>query len=98
MYKEAVGRYGMAPSYFFERLGLAEAADFLEGAQKRCRDDWEQSRHITDVVAVLLGGKATGLKFAWEMPSAEEIEEQTEAAMAAAKAMEAMVESGKIKL
>lgn len=98
MYREAVGRYGMDPAYFFEKLGLAEAADFIEGAQRREREPWERCRHLSNVIAVLLTGSPTNMTFKWEQPSEEELEAQTAEAMAAAKAMEAMVECGKIKL
>lgn len=97
MYKEAVGHYGMDAAYFFEKLGLQEAADFIAGAQKREREPWERCRYLSNVVAVLLSGSPTKLTFPWEEPSEEELAAQTAEAIEAAKAMEKMVESGAIK-
>lgn len=88
----------MDPAYFFGSLGLQEAADYLEGAQKRERETWEQTRHLSKVIVKCMTGSDFQMTMPWELPTAEEIEEQTEEAMAAAKAMERLVADGVINI
>lgn len=46
-----VGRGGLSPSYFFDRMTFSEAEHWLEGWQERKKDEWERTRMLMWIVA-----------------------------------------------
>ena len=46
MYGIIVGRGGVSPAYFFDRMTFPEASAFIDGWHEERKDRWEQVRRI----------------------------------------------------
>lgn len=46
LYEEIVGRGGVSPAYFFDKMDYAECAVFLRGMQRKERAELERARLI----------------------------------------------------
>ena len=79
MYSLVVGEGGCSPEYFFRKMGVAEAADFIKGMRRRERSAWEQTRLLATTVAKLMGAKDYELQLPWDEEREEEEHEETSA-------------------
>lgn len=79
MYSLVVGEGGCSPEYFFRKMGVAEAADYIKGMRRRERSAWEQTRLLATTVAKLLGAKDYELQLPWDVEREEEEREETSA-------------------
>lgn len=63
------------------RMSFSEAQDYVEGLNRRSRQDWERTRFLGGIVYKVLTGKNLDVSFPWdenpekEIPNDEEIEE-----------------------
>ncbi|MCD8135709.1 MAG: hypothetical protein LUH01_07080 [Parabacteroides gordonii] len=81
LYRICVGRYGMDPVYFLDRVSQEEVYDYLEGAAMRERDAWERTRISSYIVARTAGCDAETAEEFLPLPwdeSQDIIEESTE--------------------
>lgn len=74
-----VGEGGCDPEYFLYRMGPGEARDYVEGMNRRKRQDWERTRATMGLVYKVLTGETLDMPFPWDeredfLPTAEEAE------------------------
>lgn len=95
-----MGEGGCDPAYFFERMGVQEARDYIAGQDRRHRQHWEQTRMLARLMVKVHTGKDWDISFPWDMEEERnEKEPATEEEMAAlrerAKQMEAWMNRNK---
>lgn len=92
MYQLIVGEGGCSPDYFFNRMGAAEARDYIIGMNRRYRQDWERSRMEVQVLHKVQTGKDLELEFPWETEDKPEVtEEEIDALRERAKMLETLM-------
>lgn len=70
LYEEVVGRGGVSPGYFFDRMSINECAAFMRGMNRREQEEWERTRMIMYVMAQVNSTKSltpeTLFPFPWD--------------------------------
>lgn len=65
-----VGKCGISPSYFLDEMTDIEAKAVLDGYYEKYKDEWEQTRYISFVIAATQSSKIKKptdiLKFDWD--------------------------------
>lgn len=83
-------------------MTIAEASDYIEGQDRRCRSGWEQSRFISTAIFKSFTGEVPDITLPWDENSTDEDEEVTDDAIAAlrqaAAEMQARINSGELQL
>lgn len=92
LYQLIVGEGGCSPDYFFNRMGISEAKDYVIGLNRRYRQDWERTRMGVQVFHKVQTGKDLDLEFPWEIQEKPEAtEEEMKALRDKARAMEKLM-------
>lgn len=95
VYQLIVGEGGCSPDYFFNRMGVPEARDYIVGLNRRYRQDWERTRMLSQVFHKVQTGKDLDIEFPWEIEDKPEVtEEEIEALRKKAKVMENLMNKG----
>ena len=79
-------------------MGINEARDYIDGMNRRYRQDWERTRLESSVFYKVMSGKDLDLEFPWETEDAERKEttaEDLDRLREKAKMMERMVNRNK---
>lgn len=94
MYQLIVGEGGCSPDYFFNRMSIPEAKDYVMGLNRRYRQDWERTRMETQVFHKVQTGKDLEIDFPWEIEDRPVVtEEEIQALREKAKVMEKLMNS-----
>lgn len=75
-------------------MGISEARDYIDGMNRRYRQDWERTRLEASVFCKVMSGKDLDLEFPWEEEKEEREEttpEELERLREKAKVMEKMM-------
>lgn len=59
-------------------MGVNEARDYIEGMNRRYRQDWERTRLESSVLYKVMSGKDLELEFPWETEDEDKEETQPE--------------------
>lgn len=95
MYQLIVGEGGCSPDYFFNRMSIHEARDYIIGLNRRYRQDWERTRMEVQVLHKVQTGKDLDLEFPWEKEEKPEAtEEEIERLREKAKMMQDLINKG----
>lgn len=79
-------------------MGVTEARDYIEGMNRRYRQDWERTRLESSVLYKVMSGKDLELEFPWEVEDEERKEatpEELESLRERAKMMERIINGNK---
>lgn len=79
-------------------MGVTEARDYIEGMNRRYRQDWERTRLESSVLYKVMSGKDLELEFPWEVEDEERKEatpEELERLRERAKMMERIINGNK---
>lgn len=77
VFRVVCGQGGCNPEYFFERMSIGEAREYMEGVLMRQRSGWEQTRVLTEVLIKVMTGENTHIPLPWDDES-EKADETTE--------------------
>lgn len=79
-------------------MGVTEARDYIEGMNRRYRQDWERTRLESSVLYKVMSGKDLELEFPWEVEDEERkgvTPEELESLRERAKMMERIINGNK---
>ena len=97
VFRIVCGQGGCSPEYFFDRMTIGEARDFMEGVMMRSRSGWEQTRALYELIIKVMTGEEFHLPFPWDSDgiTEETTEEDLEELRLKAERMEAMLNGKK---
>lgn len=75
-------------------MTIEEAVSYMRGQDRRCRQQWEQTRHLETLIYKVLTGQDLNMSLPWDEETAatrEMTQEELQEMWAKARAMEEMV-------
>lgn len=66
VFRVVCGQGGCSPEYFFERMSISEAREYMEGVMMRQRSGWEQTRVLSEILIKVMTGEDNHIPLPWD--------------------------------
>lgn len=97
VFRAVCGQGGCSPEYFFERMSISEAREYMEGVMMRQRSGWEQTRVLSEILIKVMTGEDRHIPLPWDDETGmddETTEEDLEELRKKAERMEELFNKG----
>ena len=66
VFRIVCGQGGCSPEYFFGRMSIGEAREYMEGVMRRDRAAWEQTRVLSEILIKVMTGEDNHIPLPWD--------------------------------
>lgn len=66
VFRVVCGQGGCSPEYFFERMSISEAREYMESVMMRQRSGWEQTRVLSEILIKVMTGEYNHIPLPWD--------------------------------